>query len=162
MSQYQHRTIAHATAPYEDAGRGVGLAIAGVAAASAAALTAIGFIGYSVVIVVRATSWPLWPPLGRLVGLDGLNRWDGDRVFNALAALSSSLMVEGLVMLGVVGLLLLLVDLFGPIGFVPDRIVDTLEKFVSSKRVPVRAIGFVIAVFLVWSAYATFLLLFPG
>ena len=158
----QHREIVHTTAPYEDAWRGVGLALAGVAGASAAALIAIGLFGYSVVIVFRATSWPLWPPIGQLVGLDGVNNWDADRVFDALGALSSSLMVEGLVTLGVVGLLLLLVDLFGPIGFVPDRIVDTVDRFVTPRRFPVRLTGFAIAVFLVWSAYATFLLLLPG
>ena len=97
--------IVHATAPYEDAGRGVGLAIAGVAAASAGALIAIGLIGYSVVVVVRATMWPLWNPVGRLVGLtglDGLNARNWDRVFDALGALAASLVVEGVVTLGVV------------------------------------------------------------
>ena len=165
VRQYRHRAIVHTTAPYEDAGRGVGLAIAGVAAASAGALIAIGLIGYSVVVVVRATMWPLWYPVGRLVGLtglDGLNARNWDRVFDALGALASSLVVEGVVTLGVVCLLLLLLDLFGPIRFVPDRIVDTVDTFVSSRRFPVRVIGFAIAVFLVWSAYATFLLLFPG
>ena len=165
MSQYRHRVIVHTTAPDEDAGRGVGLAIAGVAVASACALIAIGLIGYSVVVVVRTTTWPLWYPVGRLVGLtglDGLNARNWDRVLDALGALASSLMVEGVVTLGVVCLLLLLLDLFGPIRFVPDRIVDTVDTFVSSKCFPVRVIGFAIAVFLVWSAYATFLLLFFG
>ena len=164
MSQYSHRVIVHTTAPYEDARRGVGLAIAGVAVASAGVLIAIGLIGYSIVVVVRATTWPLWYPVGRLVGLaglDGLNAQDWDRVFDALGALASSLMVEGVVTLGVVCLLLLLLDLFGSIRFVPDRIVDTVDTFVSSRRFPVRVIGLAIAVFLVWSAYATFLLLFP-
>ena len=154
--------IVHTTAPYEDARRGVGLAIAGVAVASAVALIAIGLIGYSVIVVVRATTWPLWYPVGRLVGLDGLNARTWDHVFDALGALASSLMVEGVVTLGVVGLLLLLLDLFGPIRFVPDRIVDTVDTFVSSRRFPLRVIGFSIAVFLVWSAYAAFLVLFPG
>jgi len=93
VSQYRHRAIVHTTAPYEDAGRGVGLAIAGVAAASAGALIAIGLIGYSAVVVVRATMWPLWYPVGRLVGLtglDGLNARNWDRVFDALGALASS------------------------------------------------------------------------
>ena len=165
MNQNRHRAIVHTTAPYEDARRGVGLAIARVAVASAVALIAIGLVGYSVVVVVRATTWPLRYPVGRLVGLtglDGLNGWDWDRVFDALGALASSLMVEGVVALGVVGLLLLLFDLRGPIGFVPDRIVDTVSTFIRSRGLPVRVIGFAVAVFLVWSAYATFLLLFPG
>ena len=165
MRHYKERVIVHAGASYEDARRGVGLAIARVAAASAVALFAIGLCGYSVVVVVRASMWPLRYPLGRIVdlpGLVGLNGWDWNRVFDALGALATSLMVEGLVALGIIGLLLLLLDLFGPIRFVPDRVVDTVDTFVSSRRLSARAIGFAIAVFVVWSAYAISLLLLPG
>ena len=165
MSQYKPRAIVHIDACHEDAGRGVCLAIARVAAASAAALFALGLFGYSAVVAVRASTWPLRYPLGRLAdlsGLEGLNGWHWNRVFDALSSLSASLMVEGLVALGLVGLVLLLLDLFGPIRFVPDRIVDIVDRFVASRRLPFRMIGFAIAAFLAWSAYATLVLLFPA
>ena len=165
MSQYSHRVIVHATAPHEDARRGVGLAVAGVAVASAVALITIGLIGSWAVLVVRTTTWPLVYPVSRLVGLtgfDGANGWDWGRVFDTLGALASWLMVEGIVALGVVCLLLLFLDLFGHIRFVPDRIVDTVDTFVSSSHIPVRVIGFAVAAFLVRSVYATFLVLLPG
>ena len=162
MSQSGHRmTVVGTAAPYKDAERGVGLVIAGGGVAPAVALIAIGVIVYSVV-VVRTITWYLWYPVGRLVlptGLDGFDSWDWEGSFDALEALASSLVAGGIVTLVVVGLLLFLCDLLGPLRFVPVRIVD---KVFSSGRFSVSVIGFVIAVGLVWSAYAAFSLLFPG
>ena len=129
------------------------MAIARVAAASAVALFPVGLFGYSVVVVVRASTWPLRRPLGQLVdltGLEGVSGWDWNGVFDTLAALAASLMVEGVVALTVIGLLLLLLlDLFGLIGLVPNWVVDTVDTFVSSRCHSARAVGFAIAVFLV-------------
>ena len=163
MSQYGHPVaVVHTTAPRGEAEGGVGLVIAGVVVAPAVALIATGCIGYLVFVVIRATTWPLWYPVGqllRLAGFDGFEAWDLGGVFDALAELASALVVDGIVTLGVAGLLLLLLDLLSPIGFVPDRII---EKVVSSGRFSFRVVGLVIAVLLVWSAYFVFLLLFPG
>jgi hypothetical protein len=129
------------------------VAIARAAAASAVALFPVGLFGYSVVVVVRASTWPLRRPLGQLVdltGLEGVSGWDWNGVFDTLAALAASLMVEGVVALTLIGLLLLLLlDLFGLIGFVPNWVVDTVDTSVSSRCHSARAVGFAIAVFLV-------------
>ena len=163
MSQYGHPVaVVHTTAPREDAGGGVGLVITGVVVAPAIGLIATGVIGYLIFVVIYTTTWPLWYPMGQLLqmaGFDGFDARDLGAVFDTLGRLASSLVVDGVVTLAVVGLLLLLLDLLGPIAFVPDRII---EKVVSSGRFSFRVVGLGIAVLLVWSAYALFLLLFPG
>ena len=100
--------------------------IAGVVVAPVVALIATGCIGYLIFVVIQTTTWPLWYPVGQLLslgGVDGFETRDLGGVFDALGALASSLVVDGLVALGVVGLFLLLLDLLSPIAFVPDRII---------------------------------------
>ena len=161
MGQYEHRmAVAGMAAPCKDAERDADLVIAGVVVVPAVALIAIGVILY-LVVVVRTVTWHLWYPLGqvvRLTGLDGFETWDWDGWFSALNALASSLVALGVVTLIVAGLLLFLCDLFGPLRFVPVRIID---KVLSCGRCSVSVMGFVIAAGLVWSALAVFLLLFP-
>ena len=164
MSQYGYPSaVVHTTAPHEDVEAGVGLLIAGVVVAPPIALIATGLlIGYLIFVVVGGTTWPLWYPAGQLLhlaGFDAFEAWDLASVFDALGTLASSLVVNGVVTLGVVGLLLLLLDLLGPIRFVPDRII---AKVASSGRFSFRLGGLVIAVLLVWSSYALFLLLLPS
>ena len=150
--------VVGATTAYEDAGQGVAVVIAGVVVALSVALIATGLIGQAVFVAMRATAWPLWYPVGQLVGLTGLDGWDVAGALDTLGELASSLVAGGMVTLGAVGLLVLLLDLLGPVRLVPDRIVG---QVVSSGRLRFRVIGLVIAVFLVWSGYAVFLLLFP-
>lgn len=167
MSHYGHpAAVVHTTASPEDADAdadgGVGLVIAGVVVAPVVALIATGCIGYLIFVVIQTTTWPLWYPVGQLLslgGVEGFETRDLGGVFDALGALASLLVVDGLVALGVVGLFLLLLDLLSPIAFVPDRII---AKVVSSGRFSFSALGLVIAVLLVWSAYTVFLLLFPA
>ena len=163
MSQYGYpAAVVHTTAPHEDAEAGVGLVIAGIVVAPPIALIATGLIGYLIFVVIGGTTWPLWYPAGQLLqlaGFDAVEAWDLAGVFDVLGTVASSLVVNGVVTLGVAGLLLLLLDLLGPIRFVPDRII---AKVVSSGRFSFRLVGLVIAVLLVWSTYALFLLLFPS
>ena len=163
MSQYGHPVaVVDTTAPRESADGGVGLVIAGIVVAPPIALIATGVIGYLIFVVIRGTTWPLWYPVGQFLDLAGFEAFEASElrgVFDVLGELASSLAVHGIVTLGVVGLLLLLLDLLGPIRFVPDRIIETV---VSSGRFLFRVVGLVIAVLIVWSAYVVFLLLFPS
>ena len=153
VRQYKNRVIVHAGASYNDARREV------VLWPSPAPPPRPLWRSFRSVSSDIQSSLSCAPARGRcgvhsasldLTGLEGVSGWDWNGVFDTLAALAASLMVEGVVALTLIGLLLLLLlDLFGLIGFVPNWVVDTVDTSVSSRCHSARAVGFAIAVFLV-------------